>query len=76
MNLHPHVENLSLISTSELEEKLQRLNKVYFMTDNEQIRLQMVLLIDDYKLELQNRLKTKINQEKSNSDIDKLIKVS
>jgi hypothetical protein len=76
MNLHPHVENLSLISTSELEEKLQRLNKVYFMTDNEQIRLQMILLIDDYKLELQNRLKTKINQEKSNSDIDKLIKVS
>ena len=65
MNLHPHVENLSLISTSELEEKLQRLNKVYFMTDNEQIRLQMVLLIDDYKSELQNRLKTKINQEKS-----------
>ena len=33
-------------------------------------------IIDDYKLELQNRLKTKINQEKSNSDIDKLIKVS
>ena len=76
MNLHPHVENLSLISTRELEEKLQRLNKVYFMTDNEQIRLQMILLIDDYKLELQNRLKTKINQEKSNSDIDKLNKVS
>ena len=76
MNLHPHVENLSLISTSELEEKLQRLNKVYFMTDNEQIRLQMILLIDDYKLELQNRLKTKINQEKSNSDIDKLNNVS
>ena len=46
------------------------------MTDNEQIRLQKILLIDDYKLELSNRLKKKINQEKPNSNIDKLIKVS
>tara|TARA_R110002153_G_scaffold58372_6_gene160085 strand:+ start:168 stop:398 length:231 start_codon:yes stop_codon:yes gene_type:complete len=76
MTFHPHVENLDLIPTIELEEKLQRLNKIYFMTDNEQIRLQMILLIDDYKLELSNRLKKKINQEKPNSNIDKLIKVS
>lgn len=76
MTFHPHVENLDPIPTIELEEKLQRLNKIYFMTDNEQIRLQMILLIDDYKLELSNRLKKKINQEKSNSNIDKLIKVS
>ena len=27
MNLHPHVENLSLISTSELEEKLQHITQ-------------------------------------------------
>jgi len=59
MTFHPHVENLDPIPTIELEEKLQRLNKIYFMTDNEQIRLQMIL-----------------NQEKSNSNIDKLIKVS
>ena len=42
MTFHPHVENLDPIPTIELEEKLQRLNKIYFMTDNEQIRLQMI----------------------------------
>ena len=50
--MHPQAD-VKILSVQELEKKLYKLNGMYFMTDNEEVRQQMILLMDTYKLELE-----------------------
>jgi hypothetical protein len=76
--MHPNVSDLKSLTDSQLEQKLLRLNSIYFMTENPDVRQQMILLMDTYKLELNERLLAakmkQLNQGKD--DLDSLINVS
>ena len=79
--MHPLFENTESLSDSELEEKVMQLNRKYFQTQNLQVRDQISLLLDSYKLELEARrqrqkLAQEQQQENGESGLDNLIKVS
>lgn len=75
--IHPISENLKALTDNQIEQKIYRLNGIYFMTDNASVRQQIILLLDGYKLELETRrVAAKKNAESDNSDLDGLIKVS
>ena len=75
--MHPNAKDLSEISNQELEKKILKLNGMYFMTNDDHVRQQMILLLDTYKLELEERkLQQKKSIEEPKSDLDKLINVS
>jgi hypothetical protein len=76
--MHPNVSDLKSLTDSQLEQKLLRLNSIYFMTENPDVRQQMILLMDTYKLELNERLlATKMKQlNQGKDDLDSLINVS
>lgn len=76
--IHPNLGDLSDLTVNELEQKVLRLNSVYFMTQDESVRHQIILLIDSYKIELEQRRmqQRKEEQENGNSDLDNLINVS
>jgi len=79
--MHPLFENTQSLSDSELEEKVMQLNRKYFQTQNLQVRDQISMLLDDYKLELEARrqrqkLAQEQQQENGESGLDNLIKVS
>ena len=75
--MHPNAKDLSEISNQELEKKILKLNGMYFMTNDNHVRQQMILLLDTYKLELEERkLQQKKSIEEPKSDLDKLINVS
>ena len=78
--MHPLVENTQSLSDSELEEKVMQLNRKYFQTQNLQVRDQISLLLDSYKLELEaRRQRQKLAQQQQENDesgLDNLIKVS
>jgi|TARA_B110000971_G_C19627488_1_gene327643 hypothetical protein len=75
--MHPNIEDLSLLTDMQIEQKIQKLNSVYFATDNESVRHQIVLLIDTYKVELETRRSNaKLKQQNNNNGLDSLIKVS
>lgn len=62
---------------NELEQKVLKLNSMYFMTQDENVRHQMILLIDSYKIEIEERRQQqKKEQQDDNSDLDSLINVS
>ena len=76
--MHPVGEDLSKLTDSQIESKLYKLNSLYFMTENFSVRHQMILLMDTYKLELdERRTSAKIKQAaQGNDDLDSLIKIS
>lgn len=75
--IHPNLGDLSEFTMNELEQKVLKLNSMYFMTQDENVRHQMILLIDSYKVEIEERRKQqKKEQEDTNSDLDNLINVS
>jgi len=77
--MHPLQENLAEYSDAVLEQKLLKLNHMYFVTDNPDVRHQMILLMDGYKLELEARrtaAKLKQQQENGDNSLDDLINVS
>lgn len=74
--IHPGV-NTNDMSVRELEEKIYKLNNSYFITNNDQVRQQMLLLIDTYKLALEDKLLQQKKQTKNkNNDLDDLINIS
>ena len=76
---HPHEQEIKNYTDAQLEQKLLKLNQMYFMTDNQDIRQQMILLIDGYKLELEaRRAAARLKQEEDQGDnpLDDLINVS
>jgi uncharacterized protein YxjI len=77
--MHPMIENLRSLSDSQIEQKILKLNSIYFITDNESVRQQMILLTDTYKIELQERqlaAKRKEIADGDNNGLDNLIRVS
>lgn len=74
--IHPGV-NTNDMSVRELEEKIYKLNNSYFITNNDQVRQQMLLLIDTYKLALEDKfLQQKKQTKNKNNDLDDLINIS
>lgn len=74
--IHPHDKNLNEYTTMQLEQRLLKLNSMYFATQNPDMHEQMILMIDSYKLEIEARhAADKIKQQGDNS-LDDLIKVS
>jgi hypothetical protein len=71
-------EDLSKLTESQIEQKLLRLNSIYFMTENDSVRQQMILLTDTYKLELEERrlAAKRKQQEQGKDDLDDLIKIN
>lgn len=76
--MHPIGEDLSKLTEPQIEAKLLRLNSMYFMTENMYVRQQMILLMDSYRLELEERrIAAKLKQEQNGKDdLDSLIKIS
>lgn len=76
--MHPGIDNLSLLSIQELEDKISQLNRYYFLAQAPEARQQIILLLDSYKLELEERkIAEKRNQQQDdNNDLDSLINIS
>ncbi len=76
--MHPMSEDLSKLTESQIEQKLLRLNSIYFMTDNDAVRQQMIVLRDTYKLDLEERrvAAKRKQQEQGKDDLDDLIKIN
>ena len=79
--MHPLFENTQSLSDNDIEEKVMQLNRKYFQTQNLQVRNQISILLDDYKLELETRrakqkLEAQQQQQNGESGLDNLIKVS
>ena len=73
---HPLVEDYKTLSDAELGEKLDSLNRKYWMTNNEAVRSQMVLIIDELKLEAERRRNLEKDPQEENKTLDNLIKIS
>lgn len=76
--MHPLVNEISHLSENELEDKILKLNRAYFTTQNEDVRQQIILLLDTYKLEIESKRAKALNRNQDNGDnsLDNLIKVS
>ena len=77
--IHPNVGDVKKFSDSELEDKILQLNRYYHMTSNPEVQNQIVLLLDSYNIEREERELEKKKQQMQNPDdnsLDNLIKVS
>jgi hypothetical protein len=82
--MHPHVGSISHFSENELEEKYFQLQKRYWQSSgNPGLQMQITLLLDEYRLELEaRRAKQKLpqpdknNDENGNKGLDNLINIS
>jgi len=77
--IHPHENEIKNYTDAQLEQKLLKLNHMYFMTENQEMRQQMILLIDGYKLEIEARraaARLKQEQDQGDNPLDDLINVS
>lgn len=71
--------DLEQYSDAQLEEKISKLNKVYFVTDNDEIRQQIILSLDTLKLELESRRarqRQQLLQDGEDNGLDDLINIS
>ena len=57
---HPLAEDYKTLSDVELGNKLDALNRKYWMTNNEQVRSQMVMIIDELRLEAERRRRDQV----------------
>lgn len=78
--MHPFAQDLSNLTDQELENKIQELTQKYFqsMRISPSIVSQVVLLLDTYKLEREERQRTKaiLAAEAGENDINDLIKIN
>jgi len=76
--MHPGIGDLSHLTDTQLEDKITQLSRYYHVTANDDVRQQIILILDDYKIELETRrynAKKKMQQDNDN-DLDNLINVS
>lgn len=74
--MHPNIEDIDNLTTNELELKILKLNGVYFMTENDDVRQQIILMLDTYKLELESRREKEKLQQQTDNGLDSLINIS
>jgi hypothetical protein len=76
--MHPLLGSLINLSDNELEQKLSEVNRRYWQTSNPEVREQIIMVIESYKLELDSRrIKQKIDsQQNGNLGLDNLINIS
>lgn len=73
------MDNLNEFTDSQLEEKIAKLNKVYFVTQNDDVRQQIILSLDTLKLELESRRARQRQQmfdDSEDNGLDSLINIS
>mgnify|MGYP001078189280 CR=1 FL=1 len=77
---HPLAGDLSNLTTNELEEKIIDLQRKYFMSANVDVQMQISILLDTYKQEVQHRRiiesQRQKEQQEGDSGLDNLINVS
>ena len=73
---HPLAEDYKHLSDIELADRMDSLNKKYWMTNNEQVRSQMVLILDELRLEVERRRLLEKEPQEENKTLDNLIKIS
>lgn len=78
--MHPFINDANALTEAQIEEKIFKLNKIYHIASNEDIRQQIILALDTYKIALQEKRiaqkKLQEMQDQGNSDLDNLINVS
>ena len=77
--MHPFMDNLDDFTDSQLEEKITKLNRVYFVTENNDVRQQIILSLDTLKLELEARRARQRQQmldDSNDNRLDNLINIS
>jgi hypothetical protein len=76
--MHPIPPNLKSLSDIQIEQQIVKLNSLYFMTYDESVRHQIILLLDTFKIELEERRSAaqKRQQHSDDNDLDSLIKIS
>jgi hypothetical protein len=75
---NPLVDNFSELTDTQLELKISDLQKKYFLTHNNDLRQQIVNILNMYKSERISRLAKSREKDLSrgNPDLDELIKVN
>tara|TARA_B100002019_G_scaffold227398_1_gene200574 strand:+ start:473 stop:694 length:222 start_codon:yes stop_codon:yes gene_type:complete len=73
--MHPLSDSFSKLTDAELQDKLDDLNKKYWMA-NDNVRSQIVMMLDSIKLEQENRTLNQKNIENPDNTLDNLIKIS
>ena len=76
--MHPLVGDLSAMKDNELDLKIQDLTKKYFQTINQEVRNQIVNLLETYKEEASKRRAKALQSMMDNRDkgLDKLININ
>ena len=73
--VHPLAQDFSKLNDNELQEKLDDLNKKYWIA-TEPVRQQIILMLDSLKLEQENRRMAEKKQENADNNLDNLINIS
>lgn len=73
--VHP-LAQVNHLTDTELQEKLDDLNKKYWMASNPDVRNQIVLMLDSLKLEQENRQIKQKKEENQDNNLDNLINIS
>ena len=78
--MHPYVKDANILTESEIEEKIFKLNKIYYKISNQDVQNQIVLALDTYKIALEEKRiqarKIEENRQNGENGLDNLIKVS
>ena len=76
--MHPLINpNFLQMKDIELENKIQDLSKKYFQTPNSSVKQQILMVLDDYRQELDRRRMTQWQEQnqKRDTDLDNLINI-
>lgn len=76
--MHPLINDLSDLKDAEVDQKIQDLTKKYFQTHNQDVRNQIVSILETYKEEASKRRAKALEAMMSNRDkgLDKLININ
>ena len=72
---HPLSDDFKNLSDTELLKKHDDLTKKYWMSTNEQVKDQIVMLLDDVRLEQESRRFAQKKQEEDKNNLDNLINI-
>ena len=74
--MHPLMEDLSIAKTDVIQNRLEELTKKYWSTTNIHVQEQIILAIDTFKVELENRKRQELKNITQEKDLDNLINIS